>query len=390
MRVNLPKVFSQFDDPWGKQLLGFNTNPIYNFHNFGCTTTSLTEVACYYNHDEHPLSLMEKLKALGPGQGYVANSGLYCHGAITKLFPDITERIVATPNALTNEQVQEIKTALDNHFPVMLQIDYNPKTLARDDHFVLAVDYNPKDENDIKIADSLGGKVHSLKDYLGWLKPNMRNSIEKYFIYSGPVNPDPVPVPQPQAQPVPAPVIQNIEGSQATVSGALPSNYAQIVHGSSQWDGITSYLELEKTATSDDVKRIIAGFKSTVTDSDNKRVKAEKEALIKDGEITTLNEQLSSVKAQALQAEKIHKAQLLNLKQTQPTFDKLTKAYDDALTASKGQNVEQFETIKQLREEVTGIKVDAINENGDVKLTTNTKGLARLISLIKRPFVIKI
>lgn len=181
--VNIKRIYSQFDSQWSNVLLGFNTNPKFNIYNYGCLITVQAMVATYFGHEENPLSINNKYKMIG---GFQAGSGLYVHGKFSQLFPNIKEKITRTPQPLSDSQMGEIRGALQSGYPVMLYIDANPKTVKPDQHFVLAVDIK-SDENDITIVDPLGGKVRSLKDYLGWFRPSARKSIEAYFIYEGQV-----------------------------------------------------------------------------------------------------------------------------------------------------------------------------------------------------------
>lgn len=231
MKIKLPVIFSQFDPKWANNLLGFNTNPEFNFYNYACLICCLAAIARYYGKDIDPVALNQKLKDIAPvGDPNAAfrNGGEYVNGKFSQLFPDITERAVVTPGLLTDDQMTEIKAEIDSGRPVILGIDYNPKTLKFDSHFVIAVDYNPNDENDITIADSLGGREHSLKDYLSGQVDSARKSIWKYFILTGTkpsvVNPSP-------ATPAPSPV----EAAPDPSSG-IPGNFPQLVHKATQWD----------------------------------------------------------------------------------------------------------------------------------------------------------
>lgn len=181
--MKLNTVYSQMDSKWGNVFLGFNNQLPYNIYNFGCLITCIAMVCKYYGKDENPLTINDKLKKVA---GFVGG-GNYVPDAIEKIHKDITETRVMTPAPLTDFQINEIKSALDNGFPVMVEIDVNPKTVANDMHFVLITDYNKNDENDFTIADPLGGTVKSLKSYLGWFRPSARKTINQYYIYKGTV-----------------------------------------------------------------------------------------------------------------------------------------------------------------------------------------------------------
>jgi uncharacterized protein YvpB len=210
MRITLPVIFSQFDPRWAAIFLGFNNSNPYNIYNYGCLITCLAMLSKYYGQDENPQTINDKLKDV---KGFSAASGDYVWGSITKLFKDIKEKLVVTPDVLTDAQIGEIKTAIDQGFPVMIQLDYNPKTVENETHYVLIVDYNPNDENDFTIADPLGGKQHSLKDYLGWYKPSARKTINQYIVYSG-----------------------NVPAHGSDMIDVPAKDFPNLVHGSSEWD----------------------------------------------------------------------------------------------------------------------------------------------------------
>lgn len=182
--MKIPLLYSQWDTRWNNLLLGFNTVSTYNIHNFGCLVSDFAMIATYYGHQITPGELNERMKEKGC---YVRGGGNYIWGSISRIFPDIQDKMTETPGPLTDGQLAEIRTAIDQGKPVILCIDYNPKTVTPDFHYVIAVAYNPGDENDIQIADSLGGKVHSLKDYLGGLWPSARKLILQYAVVTGPV-----------------------------------------------------------------------------------------------------------------------------------------------------------------------------------------------------------
>ena len=172
---------SQKDSRWARKLLGFNTDPQYDIYNYGCLITCLAMVSGYYGKDTNPEDINNILKA---SEGF-SNGGFYNWGAIAKVFKDIKEYWVGTPDPLTDEQMNRIKSALDDGFPVMVQLDSNPKTVKLDMHYVLLIGYNPSDENDFTIADPVDGTIVSLKKYLGWWRPSARRTIEQFIIYEG-------------------------------------------------------------------------------------------------------------------------------------------------------------------------------------------------------------
>lgn len=185
-KIKLPSIYSQWDERWAKDILGNNSpNTPYNIYNYGCLITCLAMAVEYYGKQETPRDMNEDLK---DGGGFYKNTGFYNWGSASRIFSQIKEeKHVVTPYPLSDEQMQEINSALDVGYPVMVQLDSNPKTVEMDMHFVLFIGYNPDNENDYLIADPLGGKEKSLKSYLGWFRPSARKTIESYTILSGKV-----------------------------------------------------------------------------------------------------------------------------------------------------------------------------------------------------------
>lgn len=318
MKIKLPLVFSQFDTRWAKTLLGFNTDPQYNFYDYACLISSLAAVSDYFGFDETPTTINDKLKALGPGVGFTAGSGNYVWGAITKLHKEITEKKTETPNELTDSQMGEIKTALDQGYPVIIQIDVNPKTAKNDTHYVTVVDYSTTDENDLTIADPLGGQLVSLKKYLGWLRPSARKSIYKYIIYTGP-----------------KPTNNADEFMQVPVKV-----YPNLVHGSTEWDKTSAeYLPGKdpKSASFEDVQRVVNGYKSDATASKSKLDQAiiDKELALKEAE--NQKDKLANTQKECQRTIDLKNAEITALKQSQPNTDILVKQYKGTIEALETQ-----------------------------------------------------
>jgi len=175
------ETFSQRDPKWSNELLGFNTST-YTVGGYGCLITSICMACNYYGKKETPSTINKKLKEV---KGF-SNGGLYNWGSIEKVFPDIDEQWIGSfPDPLTNAQMDIIKNALKNGYPVMVEIDFQPQTAEPDMHFVLLTDYNPNDENDFTMADPWTGAIGSLKLYLKASKPTARKSIQQIIIYKG-------------------------------------------------------------------------------------------------------------------------------------------------------------------------------------------------------------
>jgi hypothetical protein len=433
MRVNLPINFSQFDPAYASQILGLNTDPKFNFYNYACLVCCLSDVAKLFGHDETPLTLNAKLIELSQKtnsqSGYAANSAFYIPGSLPQLFADIQEKAVATPEALTDEQMAEIKSALDNHNPVVLGIDYNPRTLLPDYHFVVAIDYDPTDENNFTIADPLGGRNHSLKDYLAATKPSARATIERYFIFTGPAVSEAVTTPSGESQVLTPPsqlnalpdnygeIIKKSTGFDDLVKQYLPGvkpedataeqvitaieaafehSYhegmaaapktteamGQIVANSAsdeKWSQLIAYLKettkLEKDpndAVFEDVKRVISGIKSRQTDLDNQRLEAVKLVEEKAVTITNLETEIGSMKREALRKDKIHKAELNSVKQNVPSFEALKREYGGVIAELEGQVREHMGEAARLRISIAREKVETDIKTAEVALANGS------------------
>jgi hypothetical protein len=340
MKVNLPVVFSQWDDRWGKEWLGFNTKLPYNIYNYGCLLNCLAMICRYYGKDEDPLSLNGKLKDI---KGFVSG-GNYVWGSITKVYSDIKERLTQTPSPLTDSQFQEIKTALDNGYPVMLEIDYNPKTSQPDMHFVLCCGYNPSNENDLTIADPLGGKLRSLKDYLGWYKPSARKSIERYVIYEG-------------KTPVESAGKVLIDKKELKVLNFVKE----------QWVKLVAYLEIGTDPNNtlyEDVQRVIGGFKSRVTD-------LQKQVDFANTEVKNREEQVGRLKNQLLESEKLQKALNIKLNEALKQASGTVGLYEGRIKELQGQ-------VDTLAKEKGSLKTEIANQKTEISnLKTKIENIAK-------------
>lgn len=178
--INIPKIYSQKASAWKNVKIG-NSN--LTLGDFGCLVSDLSMIARYYEQDVNPKELNAKLRELG---GF-DSEGCYYWGSLSKLFPKIKENYKRTDYKLNDSDIDSIKNYISNGYPVMLWIDYNPKTVANNMHWVIAVDYDSNDEDNFTIIDPIDGQMRSLKNYLGWFIPSARRSIEAYVAYIGDV-----------------------------------------------------------------------------------------------------------------------------------------------------------------------------------------------------------
>ena len=310
-KINLPVRYSQQDARWANNVLGFNTNPVYNFYNYACLITCLAMVAKYYGKGESPVTINNGLKKLGPGAGYQGGTGNYVWGAITKLFSTIKEKVTTTPMPLTDAQMGEIKTSIDKGYPVMVQLDYNPRTVALDQHFVLVVGYDSGDENNLTIIDPLGGGEVSIKKYLGWYRPTVRKTIEKYVVYSGTV-------------------------SAASKGVVVPSDvFSNVVHGSGEWDKTsTEYLPGRdpKQTNFPEVQRVVNGYKSGVTEIKGELNKAREAQKIAETEVSNLVDKQANKDVECQRTLALKDAEISTLSASSGNIAKLEKQYKGTIS----------------------------------------------------------
>jgi hypothetical protein len=112
--------FSQTDPSWKGTLLGFDNESTIG--GFGCLLTCVTMAATGFGYAETPASLNEKLKALGPNQGFMSANLVW--GGIAKALAGVTvRRLVDCDNSPA--PLADIDAALAAGFPVIVEVDYS-------------------------------------------------------------------------------------------------------------------------------------------------------------------------------------------------------------------------------------------------------------------------
>jgi hypothetical protein len=170
---------SQKDPRWGESYIKGTAK----LKDYGCLVADISMVANFYGMDETPDEVVNKINA----KNGFTSAGEYYWGKAEDVYKDIDlkEKYKRTNYFLKDSDINAIKDAIDAGFPVMIWLDYNPRTVKNDMHWVLIIGYDPTDENNFTIADPIDGKEKSLKKYLGWWKPSARRAIEAYVIYEG-------------------------------------------------------------------------------------------------------------------------------------------------------------------------------------------------------------
>lgn len=176
---NFTIIQSQKDSRWGNEDMRNGVK----IKDYGCLLTCISMTVNYYGVSETPLGVVNKLNRVNG----ITYNGSYYWKKSELIYQDIDlhERYKRTNYLLKDRDIDTIKSAIDRGFPVMVWLDYNPKTSKSDMHWVLIIGYDPNDENNFTIIDPIDGKEKSLKKYLGWFKKNARRTIEAYVIYEG-------------------------------------------------------------------------------------------------------------------------------------------------------------------------------------------------------------
>ncbi len=270
MKVQLPQTYSQNDQRWKNTPLGTKGT----IGDYGCLVANVAMVACYFGHIETPLTLNEKLRR---NDGY-ANGNLFIWGALTQIYSDVVyEGQTQTPDPLTQGQMDDIRSIIDQKFPVFLQIDTIPATSGLDEHWVLAIDY---DGDDFIVQDPWDGAT---KRITSWgVKP--QELIYAYAYYSG------TPVQT-------APTIPGSSGEGVQVDKAT---FEQLVNKASQWDIVANTFNIDKNDATggQKVSRRVQQQEQEVMSMQSQRDDAVNGLSRMQGSYNTLQMQYTTVQAQ--------------------------------------------------------------------------------------------
>lgn len=116
-----PNYLSQRDPRWKDEKLGFD-NAI-TIGSDGCALTCLAMLVNGYGFSETPASMNQKLKALGPGAGFLG--GLIVWAGLTRAFPTVAFQNII----ICRDQpapLEAINASLDAGQPVIVEVDRSP------------------------------------------------------------------------------------------------------------------------------------------------------------------------------------------------------------------------------------------------------------------------
>ena len=138
------KAYSQQDPLWKNKKLGFN--PQTTIGKMGCLLTDLAMVAAGFGFDETPATLNQKMVALGENVGFIGEK--IVPAAIPRVLPGMIFRsFLRCPT--TPAPMERIDAALADGWPVIVELDYDPKP-GLQNHWVVLYD---KQDGDYLLQD---------------------------------------------------------------------------------------------------------------------------------------------------------------------------------------------------------------------------------------------
>lgn len=161
-------ALSQRDPRWAGILLGYNTNSAYSIGMYGCLITCLSAIT-----DRTPDVTNTILKN---NNGFVSG-GNFVWGASTYLG---LKQLYVSPSysgPVTDLGVSKAKEYLDQQYPLLAEVDFNPATTGEEMHFVEIIGYDDGTENFI-MMDPWTGEVISMDRYGGF-----RRAVIQFRVY---------------------------------------------------------------------------------------------------------------------------------------------------------------------------------------------------------------
>lgn len=173
MKLRIKEVYSQRDPEWKNVLLGFNTSPQYNLGDFGCLVSTVAMYLSALDYKENPETLNSKLKNVS---GFV-NGGYYVWSALEKIYSDVVLSYQSKKyDGLDDEAIERMKYLLDNGYPLICEVDFNPSLIGDQMHWVLVYGY---EGGNFFIADPWRGALVNLSVY-----GDLKNAVTSFKTYS--------------------------------------------------------------------------------------------------------------------------------------------------------------------------------------------------------------
>lgn len=167
MRRLKVKLLSQRNPAWASQLLGYNKSEPYTLGNFGCLITCLASQL-----GKDPVYVNKTLK---DNNGFTANGGDFYWGKSTVLGLNQKYLSPKWSGPMPTSQIQKIKEFIDQGYPLLTEVDFNPNTTYEEMHFILICGY---DGDNILAMDPWVGEIINLSNYGGSTR-----AIIQYRVY---------------------------------------------------------------------------------------------------------------------------------------------------------------------------------------------------------------
>lgn len=160
-------LYGQRDPRWSSILLGYNTQAVYSIGNYGCLITCLAMQV-----NKTPDQVNQILKDNG---GFTSGSGNLIWSKTAVLGLNNTYTSPAWDGPVTAQGIQKAKDYLDQGYPLITEVDFNPNTTTPDQHFVNVVGY---EGDEFFIDDPWTGTERNLSVYGGFAR-----AVIKYRVY---------------------------------------------------------------------------------------------------------------------------------------------------------------------------------------------------------------
>lgn len=232
-KLKVPVIYSQRSGEWGNITLGYNlptakdsAGNLFNIYWYGCLIT------CYGMYiGKKPNEVNQILK---DNEGYTDKSGNFIWSKATVLGLEPTYTSPTYDGPVTQQGLDKIKEFIDNGYPLITRIDFNPSTNGEEMHFVLIYGY---DGDTIFIADPWTGTETSLDVYGG-----AKRAVIQFKAYDKKLSEGDIPAPS--IDPI---IIQQSDNWIAFITHAKLENNKDIVIG--EWDKYVGYADVVRDQT---------------------------------------------------------------------------------------------------------------------------------------------
>jgi len=315
-------------------MLGFNTQLPYTIGNFGCKLTCFAMYAKALGKNETPLTLNDKFRTTGQ---FTGGGNLNDDNCFHVVFGDVNMKYASPKydDLVPDSLLTKMKQLLDGGFVLFAEIDFNPSTVVEDMHFVLINGY---DDQNWYVVDPWTGTQITLGVY-----GDVKRVLYRVWAYDLPL--------QKEAQEI-------------CIDGKL---YEHLVNGASVRKDVATYLEISDPDNTpfDKIQSVIVGYKSLVTDSQNKANEANTKLAIANTEIVNLKDKIANMTSECQKSYSLLEAEYKALIEKSKTDEKLKGEYQGMIDeyAGKVRELEKAGGQKDLQITALTSKVEVLTKN---------------------------